>query len=233
MTTTQPASSLLGTYQGDGEQLPPSKMLNSRRILLPVMMIICLTLGFSAISAWLQMDDLRPEITGYNDQTSACMDEFTRQSGFMSDEEYNTGYQNCLELTPTPSWSSLFGSELVKFFFAIGLGNVLASLFLNFHGYRAQLLWSATPTEANYWQSNYKLRVACSKPHTDVEFKNLINQAVSADEALRSKYVAEQTEEFFLELLNDYGVEKPHPLRRLKVKDYIDTPSMPSGPPQD
>lgn len=231
MHQTQSSSNLLGTYQGDGEQLPPKKMRNSRHILVPVMLIIFMTLIAAGFSTWLQADDMRPEISGYNSETSACMEQLVNRSGFMTDDEFNASYNSCLELTPTASWIPLFFDELMNFFFAVALGSVLANLLLNFHGYRAQLLWSATPTEANYWQSNYKLRASCSKPQTDVDFHSLINQAVVADEALRAKYVAKQTEEFFLELLNDYGVEEPHPLRRLKVKDYIDTPSVPSGPP--
>ena len=223
---TQPAS-LLGDYEGDGSVLPPFRRSASRRLLLPLFTFLVCTLSIFTISV---INDSEPDYESLRLQEDCIYTLNTSVNPYYA-WDYDVLSEACESLHSEKDWI-YFSTKLASAGLIAAIPVLFLMAFLDGRFHLARIRFKTDPTYASYWDWNFNLRQQCVEPQNPEEFRRLIAEAVAADHSDRSTYIAEETEECFLGLLDRYGLPESHPLRRLTVKDYIDTPSMPSGPPQ-
>lgn len=222
---TQPAS-LLGDYEGDGSVLPPSRLSANRRLLLPFFTFLACT--FSVFAIWV-ISEREPDYESLRLQED-CIYTLNTSVDPYSVWDYDVLSEACESLHSGNDWA-YFGTKLAGAGLIAAIPVLFLMAFLDGRFHLARIRFKTDPTYASYWDWNFNLRQQCVEPQNPEEFRRLIAEAVAADYSDRSAYIAEETEECFLGLLDKYGLPESHPLRRLTVGDYIDNLSTPSGPP--
>lgn len=87
--------------------------------------------------------------------------------------------------------------------FAIGS---LGIFILDYHYFIARLRFGANIQQARYWNGNYKLRTQCVPPRSKILFKQVIYAAQAADREKAPAYIAEQTANYFAQLIDERGL---------------------------
>lgn len=96
--------------------------------------------------------------------------------------------------------------QIIIFSVASGLiATIIVSMTCR-HFIAARLRYGASQAEAAYWQANKQLRMNGRTPHSQAEFKALLQLAQEADIELAPAYVAERTSKYFARLVDERGL---------------------------